>query len=108
MKRVRLNSLSEDDLIEIIMAHPMAGKYVASLIEESTGEGMLTAYTVVFSDNIVCLRVPEGVDEGAEASHLMVWHGDYRKPMRVESRLLPRDAPELRLLVLAAGTGRAA
>lgn len=86
------------------MAHPMAGKYVASLIENSPDAGALTAYAVVYEDETVCLRVPEGVGEESRASHLLVWHGDTKKPWRVESKLLPRDAPELRLLVLAATT----
>jgi hypothetical protein len=104
MRRVSLASIDQDDQIEVIMAHPMAGKHIAALIEDGGTCGVLASYTAVFSENTVCLRVPVHVATQGDDSHLLIWHGDHKAPWRVESRLLPRDGVELRLLALAVST----
>lgn len=104
MKRISLNSLDQSDHIAIIMAHPIAGKYVAALIEDCADNGVLASYTIVFKGNTVCLRVPIHVGTQADGSHLLLWEGDHKSPWRVDSKLLPRDAAELRLLTLAVTT----
>ncbi|MBO6573948.1 MAG: hypothetical protein JJ896_00905 [Rhodothermales bacterium] len=104
MKRVSLGSIDHDDLISIILAHPMAGKFVASLIEGAGDNGLLASYAAVFKDTTVCLRVPNHVEMDTKRTFLLVWHGAEKSPWRVESVLLPRDAVELRLLAAAAST----
>ncbi len=108
MKRVNLGSIDHDDQISVIMAHPMAGKYIAALIEDGAHSGVLASYTAVYAEETVCLRVPVHVATQTDQSHLLIWHGDRKSPWRVESKLLPRDAMELRLLALAVSTVRQA
>jgi hypothetical protein len=104
MKRVSLGSIDQDDHIAAIMAHPMAGKYIASLIEDGGQCGVLASYTAVFAGETVCLRVPVHVATQGDKSHLSIWHGDHKAPWRDESKVLPRDDAQLRLLALAVST----
>lgn len=106
MKRVSLARLDQGDLIEIIMASPAAGAFVAQLKEESVEASRLASYTVVYTSDIVCLRVPHHQgDEGLELPRLFFWMDNSRVPVRVDSPLLPRDAVELRQMARASSGG---
>ncbi len=107
MKRASLSALEPEDLIAIVLSHPLAGRHVAYLLENYAGGAGLASSTVVFHGRTVCLRTPGGSAGDPDASvHLLVWHEDHMHPWRVDAVRVPRDAAELRLLAMAVSGAR--
>ena len=83
----------------------MAGRHVASLLEDDGLKSRMAAYTVVYGGHTVCMRVPE-VHGSEDGPFLLIWSGQNKHPWRVDSCLLPRDWTELRQMTRTAQTAR--